>query len=307
MPHQNAFSCDLAIFAVASDSALVTELMAALSPRLQTLPVWVGHVEQATATASAANADDWRMALLLYQRLWQHDEATHAESSTLRKRLRERPGSVCVMRLDDTPLPVWLGDAPTYDLQASGLDDAADFAVNAIVSIGGTVRPANGGESDGDAAEAPRRWVDAPTPFLGQLRAHSALRHELDAMSVALKSEVALRQDAEPESPCELHALPNRLIARFGDRGLSFSWIGAALPSVAEGRLLVIEWRGVSQQTRGVAALKSAVPVREEIYRPEGKNAEGWHWRKDVPNGRAFSTANLIAQAVSGLALTAAE
>jgi hypothetical protein len=60
--------------------------------------------------------------------------------------------------------------------------------------------------------------------------------------------------------------------------------------------LLAIEWSGVASERRGAAALKSASPVRERTYRAEGDAPERWLWRVDEPNGRAYSTANLLAE-----------
>ncbi len=96
-----------------------------------------------------------------------------------------------------------------------------------------------------------------------------------------------------------MHVLPHRLIVRLNETGISFSWvgsIGAHAPTVAQGRLLVIQWMGVENETRGVAALRSAHPVRERVYRPEATDAEHWGWRIDTTNAAACSTGSLVAE-----------
>jgi hypothetical protein len=300
-----AFSYDLAISAVPYDAVFVTELMAELAPRLRTMPVWAGHAgQEPPAPHAMLVADQSRLALVLHQRLWRHDATTQADASVLRERVRERPESVCVMMLDDAPVPPWLSRVRTCDLRASGLAAVANFTADAIASSGGAVSRAAAPEAP---PQAPPRWSEGPTPFLSQPRAHSALRHELDAIATELKAHIARRQPSPPDETFELHALPNRLIARFADRGISFSWIGGSLPSVTEGRLLVIEWRGVAPQIRGVAALKSATPMREQSYHAEGTSPETWRWRMDGPNGRAFSTVNLVAEGASSVGLVSGD
>src|SRR5205085_4880969 len=105
----------------------------------------------------------------------------------------------------------------------------------------------------------------------------------------------------DPECSIELQSLPNRLVARCDDVGISFSWLAGRLGTVADGRLMVIEWSGVEKQARGVGALQAATPVRETVYHAEGTGPESWHWRQDVPNGQAYSTGNLVAEWFAGL------
>ena len=149
--------------------------------------------------------------------------------------------------------------------------------------------------------------ADGPTPFLSQPRAQSALRHELAAIEAGLAPELDRRRAAEPDTTFEMHVLPHRLIARFGDAGLSFSWVGAVGGqglTVADGRLLVIQWIGVATEIRGVSALRSARPVRECVYRAECTSAESWRWRVDdggaaagiAASGETFTTDHLVAE-----------
>jgi len=296
-----AFMYDLAISAVPYDAALVTELFAKLAPRLRTEPVWEGHAEVERSDARPTLvADQSRLALVLHQRLWPHDDATKADASLLRQRLTDRPKSVCLMTLDDTPVPSWLSKVRRCDLTATGLEGAADFALDAIASWGGAVS----GAPTPDAAPAPAtRWPEGPPPFLGQPRAQSALRRELDAIAAELKARVDLRQAGQAERTCELHTLPHRLVARFDDVGISFSWVAGRLPTVGDGRLLVIEWSGVAPQMRGIGALTAATPVREKVYRADATGPEAWRWRLEGPHGRAYSTANLVAEWVAGASL----
>jgi hypothetical protein len=300
-PDVMTYPYDLAISAVPSDAVLVTELCAELAARLSTEPVWEGHVTpDGTELPATLVADQSRVAVVLHQRLWQHDTCTSTDATTLRQRMRQRPGSVCVLLLDDTPVPAWLANAKRCDLNAEGLENAAMFALDAVASCGGTVGSA---PRQAGAAESPSRWPEGPPSFLGQPRAHSTLRHELDDLATAIESHLGQRRALRPDGVFELHALPFRLIARLDDVGISFSWVAGRTAAVSDGWLLVIEWRGVAPETRGVGALKSARPVRERAYRVEGSDPAHWRWRVDEPNGRGYSSANLLAEWLAGAAI----
>ena len=137
---------------------------------------------------------------------------------------------------------------------------------------------------------------------MSQPRAQSALRQQLAAIEAKLAPELERRRAADPESTYEMHVLPHRLIARLGDAGLSFSWVGAVgsqALSVADGRLLVIQWAGVANELRGVAALRSARPVCERVYRAVGADAEHWRWRaedEDAAGEETCTTDDLVAR-----------
>lgn len=315
-----ASRCDLAVSAVQYDAAFVGELFAAIGPRLITTPVWQGHASSGASEEalplglrtpsvpddadSTLVSDRSRLALVVHQRLWRHHESTRAHAPLLRERVRDDPASVVVLTLDNEPIPDWLEPVRRCGLAAAGLDGAVDFALDAIASSGGAVT--------GPPPPAPRSmpaqgWMDPPAPFLGQPRAHSALRHELDALSAQLSSSLALEEARAVDRTGELISLPHRLIARLGERGVSFSWVTGVGASVADGRLLVIEWRDIVKQARGAAVLRAATPVLERIYKAEGTNSDSWRWRVDEPNGVAFSSAHLAAAWVAGLSIVATE
>lgn len=296
------FTYDLAISAVPSDAIFVTELCDELGARLGTEPVWERHLTSDGVEVPTALAEQSRVAVVLHQRLWQHDAGTSVDAATLRQRILVRPGSVCVVLLDDTPVPKWLAAAEQFDLAAGGLQNAATFALDAVTSCGGTVGSVS--DQPEPVADTATRWPARPPSFLVQPRAHSTLRHELDALAVALESHLKERRALQPDGVFELHAMPFRLIARLDDVGVSFSWIAGRAPTVADGSLLVIEWSSIAAATRGVAALKSAKPVRQHAYRVEGADPAHWRWRADEPNGRAYSTGNLLVEWLAGARMT---
>jgi hypothetical protein len=136
---------------------------------------------------------------------------------------------------------------------------------------------------------------DQPTPFLAQPRAHSALRHQLDAIVEELKPGIERCRSARPEETFELIVLPYRVIARVDDDAVSFSWVSGRFATVADGCLLVIAWSNVPHGVRGVAALKSATRTHERTYVAAGASADEWRWRADDLADAFRSTSDLTA------------
>jgi hypothetical protein len=300
------YRCDLAISAVPTDAGFVVELVAQLAGRLGTAPTWQSDgTPPVDGTAAVLLAEHSRVALVLHQHLWRHDERTQVDATVLRERIRKRPESVCVMALDSAPVPSWLADAPCYDVAARGPSAAAEFVLDAIASAGGLVGLAPERRKDDIASE--RRWPEPPTPYLSQPRAHSALRHELDTLIRELKSAIAACRTVQPEGTFELRLLPHRLVAQLGDVGLSFSWVTGRSSTVTDGRLLVIAWRNVAAGVRGNPALKLAAPIDERTYIAEGSAADEWRWRADDLSGRPYSTTNLAAEWLARVSVERAE
>jgi hypothetical protein len=294
------FPYDLAISAVPYDAALVRELSTLIDVRLRAPAIWQhdggGEAEVGRSdvlASSPLHADASRVVVLLHQRLWGHDPVTRLDGVTLRERLEHRPDTVCVVTLDAEPLPSWLEDAPRCDLTELGTAAVAELIVKAIGDGGGWLHAAAPVEPPTTAPE--RAWREGPPPFLAQPRAFSTLRRELDALAVAL-TPTAKPKKSEVDQTIELQTLPNRLVLRMKDVGISFSWVAGRMGTVADGRLLVMQWEGATPHTRGVGSLRFATAVRECVYRPESDGPERWWWRADLPNGRACSTAHLAAE-----------
>jgi hypothetical protein len=294
-----AYTHDLAISAVPYDAMFVAELVAALSPRLRTSVVWAGNAE--SAGSSALLDDSSRVVLVLHQRLWRLDGMTQSDDTVLRERLRQRPESIRVVTLDDAPVPDWLGAVQRCDLTEVGLGGVAAFVLEAVVASGGSLRQAQ--PDAAPDADVKHRWPHAPAPFLAQPRAHSVLRRQIDAVAAELAVRIEAEEGVDTERVVELHSLPNRLVARLGDVGVSFSWVAGRSGTVADGRLLVIQWGGLAGRGRGINALKAGTLVRERTYHVEGTDSDSWRWRADDPNGRACSTANLVAEWLAGASM----
>lgn len=294
------YTHDLAISAVSFDAMLVADLSDRLESRLRTSVAWSGHVARAVGDAvSPLLGDSSRVAMILHQRLWGHD-TTRVDAVSLRARLRQRPGSVVVVSLDDAPVPDWLAGERACNLSVVGVSGVVQFALDAIAAAGGTLQRGTRPPAAAPAPATTERPVryEGPAPFLTQLRAHSSLRRELDAIGEELESRIH-RSDSEGDQSIEFTVLPNRVTARLGEIGLSFSWVPGRTGTVEDGRLLVIEWRGVLGARRGTGSFMAATPIRERTYRAEASDPGSWRWRDDGPNGRACSTANLVGECVA--------
>jgi hypothetical protein len=292
---------ELAISATTYDTLLVRELTERLTPRLGVEPVWsLSSVATADDTPHPLANETSRLVLVLHQRLWSRDASTQVDARMLGDRLQARRESVCVVTLDAEPLADWLTIAPACSLSEVGIDGAIAFVLEAIATCGGVPLAPRASATQKHADED---RFERPAPFLEQHRAFSSLRHELDALAAALTAKGGGVTHGAPDRVPELYSLPNRLVVRLGSSGLSFSWIGGGLGTVADGRLLVIEWTGMRPSTRGVTPLQSAIPVRERVYRPEAAGPDGWRWRADHPNGCAYSTAHLAGEWLVGASI----
>jgi hypothetical protein len=202
-----------------------------------------------------------------------------------------------VVTLDSEPVPDWLVGVPSCSLTEVGVDGVRDFALTAFASCGGRAL-----RVETPPVEPPvSRWFETAPTFLSQHRALSCLRHELDALGVNVKRRVLREAERAPDGVVEFQLQPDRIVAQLGAVGLSVSWVPGGHGSVADGRLMVIEWTGLDPHGRGIQALRAAKPKRERVYRPEAVDPESWVWRLDDPNGRAFSSANLIGEWFAGL------
>ena len=294
---------DLAISAVVYDTMLVGELMAIFASRLRAAPVWTGApVIASTTEASPLDDDVSRVALVLVQRLWGRDAITAVDADVLRDRVRRKPDSIVAVSLDGDPLQPWMVQVRRCDLATLGVDGVAAFVLEVIAGAGGLLK-APPKITPSIESESVARWPNPPTPYLGQTRAQSSLRRELDLLVTELERRVD--SDEGTDRILEVHVLPNRTVARVDEAGVSFSWVPARSGSVADGRLMVIEWSGIAGGTgRGAPALKTAHAVRECVYVAEAADADHWCWRADGPHGRASSTAHLVAEWIAAVSMT---
>ena len=133
-----------------------------------------------------------------------------------------------------------------------------------------------------------------------------AITEGADGYVLKKNGERRLQRVSAADSSIGVTVLPNRVIARLGAVGVSFSWVAGRTDMVEDGRLLVIEWRGVLGAQRGNGTFTSGTPGRERIYRVEATDPADWRWRDERGNGLAFTTATLVEECISSARTDAA-
>lgn len=299
-----SFTHDLAISAVSYDVLLVSDLSTRLAASLGSAPLWRGGASHGARAHAASYApallhNGARVAVVLHQRLWGRDETTQADALALRQRAKRDARSIRVVTLDAEPVPAWLADAPHRSLGTAGLDGVTHFLLDAVTACGGAVLPT---VSSGPPA-APWSWTDSNRPYLTQSRAVTALRREFEALGECFEPFVRSPKFPDERPIVALHCAPNRITAQLESVGLSFSWLPGRDGTVADGRLMIIEWEGTITSKPGMGAIRTGTPVRERSYCAESSGPGTWRWRADDAEGARYSTADLAAQWLAGATL----
>jgi hypothetical protein len=297
------FSNDVAISAVRYDALAVAELTVRLAPVLATAPQWRGAPQGSGDVVIGdgggdALFDSSRVAVVLHQRLWGRDGITDADALAFRERTGNRRAAL-VVALDHEPIPDWLAESPNVALTHAGVEQVAAFARDMVAGRGQHVA---GLQRATPAAAAPApamSWREGPLPFLAQPRSVPALRRAFDDLAAELDARVRAEQDRSHAAKPALFCAPERLVVQLGDVGLSFSWMPGRAGTVADGRLLVIEWHGVVAHGRGVGASRTAKPGRERLFRPDAIGPTDWCWRSADAEWGAYSSRDLAGQTIA--------
>jgi hypothetical protein len=251
---------------------------------------------EADLAAASVMSDSARVVVVLHQRLWGHDGHTAGDALALRERIKaKRQKSVCVVALDDAPMPGWLKTASHSVMNTAGLDSATESILTRLTTAGGTVRPAPVVAPPEPVAVRPA-WSEGHPTFMSQPRAQTALKREFEMLTTELAERVKFESDRLGDKQVEMHCAPQRLVVQLGPVGLSMSWVAGRSGNLADGRLLVIEWDGAITHRRHIGGEKTASPTREQLYRPEAKGPDDWTWRPETGEGSSYSSRNLAGQ-----------
>jgi hypothetical protein len=255
--------------------------------------------------AGATLAESTRVAVIVHQRLWSHDTCTRADATELQQ-VASRPRlPVCVIRVDDEPIPSWLTRSHVLAVHATSVDEVVDRIRELFPSA---LPHRRGGEETQmmDDADPPRQgqWRDGPPPYLDQPRSASALHLAFGEIETELSRCVMSESGLVSERGAKLHSAPGRLVVQLADVGLSFSWVPARSGAVGDGRLLVIEWEGVVAHGRGMGAMRTASPGRERVFQPVATGPSDLRWRSADSGAGSYSSLDLAAQAFAGALLT---
>ena len=294
---------DVMISAVRYDALFVADLSERVAAVLGATPYWRGMSSDHESDRSALAAST-RLAIVVHQRLWSHDAATSADATELREIASRSPLPVCVICVDEEPIPTWLmrsGDLAVHATSvADVLEQVRELFPDATLHGRRTVNSEL--MADGDPPR-PGRWGEGP-PYLDQPRSLSALRHALDDLEAELGRRVQSEKEHAADRNVKLHCAPGRIIAQLAGVGLSFSWVPARSGAVADGRLLVIEWEGVVAHGRGMGAMRTASPGRERVFQPVATGPGDLRWRSVDSAVGSYTSLDLAGQAFAGALLT---
>jgi hypothetical protein len=166
--------------------------------------------------------------------------------------------------------------------------------------------PNRGPTSDlGDADSSAR---DA---FLAQPRALLLCAREFDRLSDSIASWSTSGISGGDLHNAEVRRAPGRCIVQLGPVGLTASWVRARVDTVANGRLLVIEWlgtvaRGVPQAPERPAT-RSAAPAKmlnENVFQVDATSEVEWFWRDEAPPQMRYRSTDLAEHCASALRAT---
>lgn len=292
---------EVAISAVQYDSRLVTEVVRRLAPLLWTLPRWSGH-DDGVFSGQEILRESSRLAVIVHQRLWGHDEITANDAIELRERLHSQKAlPVTLLIVDNESVPDWLSGAERIDASITGFDE---IVANLVEMVGPRRRrPLEPAPAPQIEPPSPHQW-NAPVSFLAQSRSLSAFRHAFDELADELGRHVTAERQRRSDRRAELRCLPNRLVVQLDDVGLSFSWLPGRSGAVADGRLMVIEWQGTVVQSRRGELVNAPSSERERVFEAEATGPDDWGWRAADVASAVYSSRDLARQAFAGALLT---
>ena len=303
---------EVAISSAEYDVAVAREITERLRARLLGLrgdAVWNAEVPAAPVATEPAGPiwTDARVVVILQQRLWGRTGATrgHAEAIAARHKL-EGSGFLRVVQLDATKSPAW-GNGVESRQMSDGVDTIVDWLVDAVRAGGGVIR---------GAATLPKSTGDAIDPkvavrehFLGTSRALQICTREFERLTDGIaKRSAGLDAEATGAKP-EVRRTPGRCIVQLGPVALTVSWVRDRVDTVAAGRLLIVEWRGIVHRAAPRIIEDAVSPVagpavtlvREEILVAEATGEPDWLWRREGAHHMAYTSRDLAALCVDSL------
>lgn len=295
---------DITISAVRYDALLVADLSARLASLTGAVPYWRGMATEGEA-AGAALTESTRLAVVVHQRLWSHDAETRADATELQQVAGRSRLPVCVISVDDEPIPAWLTRSRVLAVHATTIDQVVERVRELFPNPLLDPRDARRMDMIGDADQPhPVRWGEGSQPYLDQPRAASALRHAFDDIEAELTRRVTSELGHSSAPRAKLYSAPGRLVVQLADVGVSFSWVPGRSGAIGDGRLLVIEWDGVVAHGRGMGAMRTASPARERIFQPIATGPADLRWHSADAGAGSYSSLDLAAQAFVGALMT---
>jgi hypothetical protein len=137
--------------------------------------------------------------------------------------------------------------------------------------------------------------------FLSSHRALAACTRELGRLTDEVsKAATALCREVGDDAP-EVRQTPGRCIVQLGPVALTISWLRSTVDTVADGRLLVVAWKGtvasgasrLPERSGNVAAARTAEALWEEVLVVDATSEGDWHWHPENDASQRFDSAAL--------------
>jgi len=156
-------------------------------------------------------------------------------------------------------------------------------------------------KEESEALDHPRFTADKPE-YLASHRSLAACQRELARLTTTLTKEVEAIADREGETST-IRRTPDRCILQLGPVAITVAWLRTTVDSVAEGRLLVMVWRGtIAGRTKFTPERPSTMPLAgsatiewQDTLSAEATSEESWVWRGEA-KGHAGFTSDALAQ-----------
>jgi hypothetical protein len=167
-------------------------------------------------------------------------------------------------------------------------------------------------ESDAIAAAAAELRAHDRETFLGSARALPACARELDRLADDIARRItAAGASEEAGTPPEVRRSPGRCIVQLGPVALTLSWLRSRSGTVAEGRLMIVEWEGTVGRGGGYTPERYSSPngraatlVREEILMADATSERDWLWRQEEGASGECTSPELAERCVASLLST---
>jgi len=161
--------------------------------------------------------------------------------------------------------------------------------------------------SEDDDAPFARTEQSKRDAYLRSPRALPAGAREFDRLAAAVIERVGALPATDAK--VEVRRGLGRCIIQRGDAALTLSWVRARSDTVADGRLLILEWNGtvlranerIPERAPDPRPGKSATLVRETSYLADATGEHDWVWRVDDATdgeGEGLTSTELAARCV---------
>jgi hypothetical protein len=147
-----------------------------------------------------------------------------------------------------------------------------------------------------------QRYTSDRPEYLASHRSLAACQRELTRLTTILTQEVNAIADREGETST-IRRTPDRCILQLGPVAITVAWLRTTVDSVADGRLLVMVWRGtIAGRGKFTPERPSTMPVSgsatiewQDTLSAEAASEETWLWKSET-TGIANATSVALAE-----------